>query len=99
MSKEVESLSTLCKRILFFLVAGFSTVDQACCGVPIGPYHGLTPCFPGVAYCANRGQHLFWDPYHPTDAANVIIANRFFTGPPADIYPINIKALAALSMD
>ncbi|CAK9196905.1 unnamed protein product [Sphagnum troendelagicum] len=78
---------------------GFSTVDQACCGVPIGPYHGLTPCFPGVAYCANRGQHLFWDPYHPTDAANVIIANRFFTGPPADIYPINIKALAALSMN
>lgn len=78
--------------------AGFATANQACCGVPVGLYHGLTPCFPGVPYCSNRKNHFFWDPYHPTDAANVIIGQRFFSGPPTDIYPINIKQLAALQL-
>ncbi|KAG0587397.1 hypothetical protein KC19_2G161500 [Ceratodon purpureus] len=77
---------------------GFSTKDQACCGVPVGLYHGLTPCFPGVPFCKDRKFHLFWDPYHPTDAANVIIGQRFFSGTLADIYPMNVQQLAALKL-
>lgn len=77
---------------------GFATKDQACCGVPIGFHRGLSPCFPGVPFCRNRKSYFFWDPYHPTDAANVIIGNRFFSGSPSDAYPMNIKQLAALQL-
>ncbi|KAG0568701.1 hypothetical protein M758_6G036300 [Ceratodon purpureus] len=77
---------------------GFTTKDQACCGMPVGLYHGLTPCFPGVPFCKNRKSHLFWDSFHPTDAANAIISRRFFSGSVADIYPMNVKQLAALQL-
>jgi len=35
------------------------------------------PCFNGVTVCANPGQYLFWDGFHPTTAADVILAGQF----------------------
>ena len=42
---------------------------------------GLTnstdPCFNGSSVCANPNQYLFWDGFHPTTAADAILANQF----------------------
>ncbi|HXJ43556.1 MAG TPA: PEP-CTERM sorting domain-containing protein, partial [Bryobacteraceae bacterium] len=35
------------------------------------------PCFNGTTVCANPGQYLFFDDFHPTTAANSILAQRF----------------------
>lgn len=78
--------------------AGFIYKDVACCGIPVGRYHGLTPCLPNVPYCPDRRDYVFWDPYHPSDAANVIIGNRFFDGTLRDVYPMNIRALLSLKL-
>ncbi len=41
--------------------------------------YGLTdvvdPCFDGVNVCSNPDQYLFWDGFHPTTAADAILAN------------------------
>lgn len=43
--------------------------------------YGLTnttdPCFNGATVCANPNQYLFWDGFHPTSAADTIVANEF----------------------
>jgi phospholipase/lecithinase/hemolysin len=42
---------------------------------------GLTnstdPCFNGSSVCSNPNQYLFWDGFHPTTAADAILANEF----------------------
>jgi hypothetical protein len=76
-----------------FVLAGFATVDDACCG--LGPYKALIPCLEGVSYCSDRRDHLFWDPYHPTEASNIFSANAFFSGGPEYIYPVNVEQLLA----
>ena len=35
------------------------------------------PCFDGVTVCANPGQYLFWDDFHPTTATDAIVAKAF----------------------
>jgi phospholipase/lecithinase/hemolysin len=37
-----------------------------------------TPCLSGVTVCAHPGQYLFWDGFHPTTTADVILANDFY---------------------
>ena len=36
-----------------------------------------TPCFDGTTICSNPGQYLFWDGFHPTTAADQILAAQF----------------------
>jgi phospholipase/lecithinase/hemolysin len=42
---------------------------------------GLTdstdPCFNGTTVCSNPNQYLFWDGFHPTTAADAILASQF----------------------
>ncbi|KAL5216995.1 hypothetical protein ABZP36_017679 [Zizania latifolia] len=71
---------------------GFEVADSACCYVS-GRFGGLLPCGPTSMYCADRSKYVFWDPYHPSDAANKLIASRIIDGDPADIYPINVRQL------
>lgn len=73
-------------------VVGFSVVDKGCCG--IGRNQGQISCLPLSIPCLNRDQHVFWDAFHPTEAANQIIARRAYSGPPSDCYPINVKEMA-----
>nr|CAD1824620.1 unnamed protein product [Ananas comosus var. bracteatus] len=71
---------------------GFTVVDRGCCG--LGRNQGQVTCLPFVVPCTNRNQHVFWDAFHPTQAVNLILAQRAYTGPQNDVYPINVQQLA-----
>ncbi|OVA13600.1 Lipase [Macleaya cordata] len=71
---------------------GFENPNSACCYVA-GRFGGVVPCGPTSKVCPNRSKYVFWDPYHPSEATNVIIANRLLDGDSNDIYPINIRQL------
>jgi phospholipase/lecithinase/hemolysin len=44
-----------------------------------GLSNSTDPCFNGTSVCANPNQYLFWDGFHPTTAADAILANQFAT--------------------
>ncbi|XP_024995106.1 GDSL esterase/lipase At4g16230 [Cynara cardunculus var. scolymus] len=71
---------------------GFDNADSACCYVT-GGHGGLVPCGPTSKVCPDRSKYVFWDPYHPSDATNAIIAKRLMDGGIEDISPLNIRAL------
>nr|XP_024394142.1 GDSL esterase/lipase At5g37690-like [Physcomitrium patens]PNR40948.1 hypothetical protein PHYPA_018351 [Physcomitrium patens] len=73
---------------------GFDVINAGCCG--LGPLNGQLGCLPGANLCTNRINHLFWDPFHPTDSANAILAERFFSGGPDAISPYNIQQLVSM---
>ncbi|CAF2251549.1 hypothetical protein BRARA_H01938 [Brassica rapa] len=74
---------------------GFTVTNAACCGV--GRNGGQLTCLPGQGPCPNRNEYVFWDAFHPTDAANTIIAQRSYKAQSSsDVYPIDISALARL---
>ncbi|XP_057809748.1 GDSL esterase/lipase At4g16230-like [Salvia miltiorrhiza] len=71
---------------------GFENSNSACCH-SMGRFGGLIPCGPTSKVCEDRSKYVFWDPYHPTDAANSIIAKRLMHGSAIDIWPMNIRQL------
>ncbi|KAK0607127.1 hypothetical protein LWI29_009793 [Acer saccharum] len=71
---------------------GFENTDHACCYVA-GRSGGLIPCSPLSKVCTDRSKYVFWDPYHPSDATNVIIAKRLLDGDSDDISPVNVRKL------
>ncbi|CAN8290812.1 unnamed protein product [Cochlearia groenlandica] len=74
---------------------GFRVTNAACCGV--GRNGGQLTCLPGQGPCPNRDEYVFWDAFHPTDAANTIIAKRSYNAQTSsDVYPIDISSLAKL---
>ncbi|KAL2610115.1 hypothetical protein R1flu_028688 [Riccia fluitans] len=73
---------------------GFVTGNTACCGD--GRFNGNIPCSIISALCKNREEYLFWDPFHPTDRANVLFSKRLLYGPTSDIRPINVDQLLKL---
>ncbi|KAF7837708.1 GDSL esterase/lipase [Senna tora] len=72
---------------------GFENPSSSCCSMA-GRFGGLIPCGPTSKVCWDRSKYVFWDPYHPTDAANFIIANRLLDGDVTDISPLNVRQLA-----
>nr|XP_043607574.1 GDSL esterase/lipase At1g71691-like [Erigeron canadensis] len=73
---------------------GFSVVNRGCCG--IGRNRGQITCLPFQAPCLNRNEYVFWDAFHPTEAVNVLMGKKAFSGTPDLVYPINIQQLANL---
>uniref|UniRef100_A0A5B6YPW1 GDSL esterase/lipase n=1 Tax=Davidia involucrata TaxID=16924 RepID=A0A5B6YPW1_DAVIN len=73
---------------------GFSEVKSACCGR--GNLKAELPCVPISTYCTNRNDHLFWDMYHPTEAASRIFVNIIFDGSQQYVIPMNLKQLIAV---
>ncbi|CAO2821832.1 unnamed protein product [Amaranthus hypochondriacus] len=71
---------------------GFENGDSACC-YGSGRFGGLIPCGPTSKLCYDRSKYVFWDPYHPSDAANLVIAKRLIDGDTNDISPINFRQL------
>ncbi|KAF3786330.1 GDSL esterase/lipase [Nymphaea thermarum] len=73
---------------------GFDTASQACCGSG-GQYRGLIPCGPTTSLCEDHSKHVFWDPYHPSEAANLILAKELVHGDKY-ISPMNLYTLRHL---
>ncbi|KAL4375764.1 hypothetical protein AHAS_Ahas05G0314400 [Arachis hypogaea] len=72
---------------------GFDVVDKGCCGV--GKNNGQITCLPLQQPCQDRHKYLFWDAFHPTELANILLAKATYTSQ-SYTYPINIQQLAAL---
>ncbi|KAK1304918.1 GDSL esterase/lipase [Acorus calamus] len=73
---------------------GLKELKSACCGG--GRFNGETPCMPNATYCPNRQQYLFWDMFHPSQAAYKLTARAFYdVGSLRFVSPITFKQLAA----
>ncbi|KAJ0840600.1 putative triacylglycerol lipase [Helianthus annuus] len=55
---------------------GFKVSNTSCCKVETA-VGGL--CLSYAHVCDNRSEYVFWDAFHPSDAANVVLADRFFS--------------------
>ncbi|XP_065855483.1 GDSL esterase/lipase At5g55050-like [Euphorbia lathyris] len=73
---------------------GFNETKYACCG--LGNYNGENGCFDKINsnLCNNRSDHLFWDLYHPTQAASQLLASTLFSGDNKYMTPFNFSQLA-----
>ncbi|KAK3223088.1 hypothetical protein Dsin_010113 [Dipteronia sinensis] len=74
---------------------GFTTSSRACCGNG-GQFAGIVPCGPTSSMCQDRDKHVFWDPYHPSEASNLIIAKQLLDGEKKYISPVNLRQLRNL---
>ncbi|KAF8025462.1 hypothetical protein BT93_F2333 [Corymbia citriodora subsp. variegata] len=74
---------------------GFEVIDRGCCGV--GRNNGQITCLPLQQPCTNRSKYLFWDAFHPTETANIMLAKASYGSRTQSFtYPINIQQLAQL---
>ncbi|KAK9165007.1 hypothetical protein Scep_000198 [Stephania cephalantha] len=71
--------------------SGLAELKNACCGG--GKFNGQQLCLPNAAVCLNRDKYLYWDQYHPTQAAAAIAANTLYSGTTEFVTPINFKQL------
>nr|XP_043633402.1 GDSL esterase/lipase At5g37690 [Erigeron canadensis] len=55
---------------------GFKVSNTSCCQVDT-TVGGL--CLSNAHVCDNRTEYVFWDAFHPSDAANAVLADRFFS--------------------
>ncbi|CAI9097820.1 OLC1v1034317C1 [Oldenlandia corymbosa var. corymbosa] len=77
------------------LAFGFRVTNAGCCG--IGRNNGQITCLPFEMPCQNRDEYLFWDAFHPSEAANIIVGRRSYRAEkPSDAYPFDIHRLAQL---
>lgn len=67
-----------------FFLSGFKVSNTSCCNVDTN-IGGL--CLPNSKLCSKRTDYVFWDAFHPSDKANEILAEKFFStlfsGPPS----------------
>lgn len=73
-NSRVQKLITTLNRNLPGAKLAFA--DTSCCHVDTN-VGGL--CLPNSKLCKNRTEYVFWDAFHPSDAANVVLADRFFS--------------------
>ena len=60
----------------------------------MGQYNGEITCLPSIStLCSDRDKHVFWDAFHPTEAANRLIARAAFDGNTSEIVPMNLRQL------
>ncbi|KAF9615691.1 hypothetical protein IFM89_026073 [Coptis chinensis] len=69
----------------------FKHSHTACCGA--GRANGLLLCLPVTFLCHDRSEFVFWDAFHPSDAANAICARQAYEGVIQSTYPNNVKQL------
>ncbi|XP_061340939.1 GDSL esterase/lipase At5g55050-like isoform X2 [Gastrolobium bilobum] len=74
---------------------GFADVKAACCG--LGELNAQVPCLPISNLCSNRQDHIFWDSYHPTEAATRVFVDEIFNGPSKYASPINMAQILMTS--
>ncbi|KAB2608938.1 GDSL esterase/lipase [Pyrus ussuriensis x Pyrus communis] len=77
-----NSFDIFMKIIVNYHQYGCANVNEPCCG----GYFPLFVCFKSrdanrsSALCDDRSKYVFWDAYHPTEAGNMIIAERLLDG-------------------
>jgi len=71
-----------------------TVLDTGCCGGAGRSGEGKCTMFASV--CPNRDNYLFWDGFHPTQAASAEAALALVADPGLYVHPINITRLAAL---
>ncbi|XP_059452029.1 GDSL esterase/lipase At5g37690 isoform X1 [Corylus avellana] len=64
---------------------GFKISNTSCCNVDTN-IGGL--CLPNTKLCSNRTEYVFWDAFHPSDAANAVLAEKLFSTVFSDAPPI-----------
>ncbi|KAL8539966.1 hypothetical protein ACS0TY_001534 [Phlomoides rotata] len=80
--------------ILDYRKHGFVNRDGPCCGGYVPPFL----CTTNSEVCSDRKSYVFWDAYHPTEAANRIIAHKLLNGDTTICSPINITNLYTLHL-
>ncbi|KAM7501542.1 hypothetical protein LguiB_000446 [Lonicera macranthoides] len=73
---------------------GFTSSKVACCGQ--GPYNGLGLCTAASYLCSNRSEFVFWDAFHPTEAANKLIVQMIMDGSNKFMHPMNLSTIMAV---
>jgi phospholipase/lecithinase/hemolysin len=56
---------------------GFENSDTPCCS--FGRYRPTLSCVGAAKLCPDRSKYLFWDEYHPSDAANLMIVETLLS--------------------
>ncbi|CAN7084871.1 unnamed protein product [Brassica oleracea var. botrytis] len=90
-----NSYDLFLKLILNYRQFGLENADKPCCGGYFPPF----TCFKGPnqnsseAACEERSEFVFWDAYHPTEAANLIVAKALLDGDQTVATPFNIRHL------
>ncbi|XXG72772.1 hypothetical protein AAC387_Pa07g1793 [Persea americana] len=61
--------------------------------VPCCPTYsdGIGPCKPEQQPCPDRGKHMYWDSYHPTEVTNSLMASACFWQTPSQCFPPDTK--------
>ncbi|KAL1568375.1 GDSL esterase/lipase [Salvia divinorum] len=73
---------------------GFNETKSACCG--LGKLRANLPCTPLAVFCSGRNGHVFWDVYHPTEAAVSIFIAKLFDASADYVSPITLQHLLSL---
>ncbi|KAH7513649.1 hypothetical protein FEM48_Zijuj11G0003300 [Ziziphus jujuba var. spinosa] len=92
-----NSYDIFMRIIMSYRQYGFEDSDGPCCGGYFPPFI----CLKGKngdnssVMCSDRSKYVFWDAYHPTEAANLIIAKELVdgVGDESITSPINIRQL------
>ncbi|EOA18261.1 hypothetical protein CARUB_v10006754mg [Capsella rubella] len=90
-----NSYDLFLELVLNYRQFGLENADKPCCGGYFPPF----TCFKGPnqnssqAACEDRAKFVFWDAYHPTEAANLIIARALLDGDQTVATPFNIRYL------
>lgn len=75
--------------------SGFRQGNMACCELEKRSKGVL--CKRRGKTCRDRKEHVFFDGLHPTEAMNVVIANKAYASRLTDeVYPINIRQLSRI---
>nr|XP_043620424.1 GDSL esterase/lipase 6-like [Erigeron canadensis] len=76
---------------------GFSNVSEACCGG--GPLNGMLQCgSPNYKLCKNPNEYFYWDFFHPSERTYRLFAKMLWAGGKKEIWPINLKTLAHITL-
>ncbi|KAI4295345.1 hypothetical protein L6164_035399 [Bauhinia variegata] len=75
-------------------LSGFTEINDECC-----PVRGDGQCVPNETPCQNRRQYVFYDGFHPTEAANEITATSSYNASnPLYTYPMDINHVLQLQV-
>lgn len=75
------------------ILPGFENPYDPCCGLSFPPLClGVHDSNSSTILCKDRNKYVFWDAYHPTEAANIIIAKKLIAGD-ANATSFNLRRL------